>query len=182
MQKSELRKAILEKRKKLTDIMVQELSKQIIDRIKALPVYHHCDKLCLYIPIKNEVDVTLLFENIEAAGKSIYLPKIIDGDMHFIKYACDEKLIKGTYNIPEPQGNMHLIPDAKTLIIMPGAVFSEDKKRIGYGGGYYDRYLDKNRLPLTIAVAYDFQIVGDIPCEEHDISPQTIVTEKRIIV
>ena len=70
------------------------------------------------------------------------------------------------------------------LIIMPGVAFDENKNRIGFGGGYYDRFLlkfDKNKIPLTIAVCYDFQVIDYIPAENHDQKPDFIITEKRTL-
>ena len=65
---------------------------------------------------------------------------------------------------------------------MPGAVFSEARDRIGYGGGYYDRYLSEHVLCHTLAVCYELQIVEDLPTEEHDIRPDAVISERRILL
>jgi 5-formyltetrahydrofolate cyclo-ligase len=99
--------------------------------------------------------------------------------MEFYIYDEATALINGAYNILEPASDEILEPDSDTLIIMPGAVFSKDKKRIGYGGGYYDRYLAEHPECKTIAVAYNFQILDEIPYEEHDMCPDLIVNCTR---
>ena len=86
----------------------------------------------------------------------------------------------------EMQGIPHymvdiLEPDERTLIIMPGSVFDVHGHRIGYGGGYYDKYLARHTQCRTIAVCFDFQIVEELPAEDHDICPELIVSEKRCI-
>ena len=82
------------------------------------------------------------------------------------------RLTKSAFGIPEPEGNTaeRLSPHSSALVIMPGAVFSVKKDRIGYGGGYYDRFLAGRDGCKTIAVCYDFQIKDDIPADKHDIS------------
>jgi 5-formyltetrahydrofolate cyclo-ligase len=134
------------------------------------------------MPIRNEVDVRLLLEPARSDGKLVYLPKVLPEDyMEFYSYTENTSLISGAYNILEPDSKDVLVPDSDTLIIMPGAVFSKDRERIGYGGGYYDRYLAAHPECKTVAVAYDFQILEQIPYEEHDICPDLVVSERRRI-
>ena len=189
--KRTLRKDILTKRKQLSSDTVLSYSKIICNKIIHTKAYQSSSKICLYMPIQNEVDVTLLFKDIIAEGKDIYLPKLISNTnysetnagnyktMNFYKYIVGSKMITGAYNILEPDSSELLHPDDKTLVIMPGAVFSKNMKRIGYGGGYYDRYLSNNSQVFTIAVAYDFQILDDIPNSKYDIAPQLIISEQN---
>ena len=74
-----------------------------------------------------------------------------------------------------------LTEQTPVLVIMPGTVFSERRDRIGYGGGYYDRFLTGRKNDRTIAVCYDFQIMKELPAEVHDVRPDMIVSEKRMI-
>jgi 5-formyltetrahydrofolate cyclo-ligase len=171
-----LRKEILAKRSAMTADTVLEKSRCICENVICSDLYKNCKKLCLYMPIRNEVDVRLLLEPAWTDGKQVYLPKVLPDDyMEFYSYNESTALISGAYNILEPDSKEILVPDSDTLIIMPGAVFSKDNKRIGYGGGYYDRYLAKHPECKTIAVAYDFQILEHIPYEEHDVCPDVVI-------
>jgi 5-formyltetrahydrofolate cyclo-ligase len=171
-----LRKEILAKRSAMTADEVLKQSRCICENVICSTFYKSCKNLCLYMPIRNEVDVRLLLEPAWADKKQAYLPKVLPEDyMEFYSYNESTALISGAYNILEPDSKDILVPDSDTLIIMPGAVFSKDNKRIGYGGGYYDRYLAKHPECKTIAVAYDFQILEHIPYEEHDVCPDVVI-------
>ena len=161
--KKKLRKDILAIRNNIDTELISDYSFAIINQIKALPVYLNAKDVCIYMPICNEVNLT----------------KIIDDNMDFYLYASDTCLVDGAFHILEPDSDITLDVDENTLIIMPGAVFTTNHDRIGYGGGYYDRYLSTHPTCHKIAVCYDFQVAANIPCEEHDIKPELIVTEKR---
>ncbi len=173
--KKELRKKILKQRAALTKQQVSAYSEVICRKILGNPVYRQAHNLCLYIPIRNEVDVMLLADSARESGKRVWLPRIVEGRMDFFLYSTDTALTEGAYHIPEPVSEHRLIPDTTTLVIMPGAVFSVTHDRIGYGGGYYDRYLSKYPVCKTLAVCYDFQVVPELPGEEHDIKPENII-------
>ena len=98
--------------------------------------------------------------------------------MDFFKFDRSTPLSEGSYKILEPESDIMLEPDDRTLILIPGVAFSLDGGRIGYGGGYYDIYLEQHYLSKKIAVGYDFQIVDELPIEEHDIKPDFIISEK----
>lgn len=180
LQKKTLRREILARRKALSIEQVALYSKMICDRIIKTSEYESATDICLYMPIHNEVDVTLLIEWCMCDNKRIWLPKIIGESMDFYSFEDKEHLMKGAYDILEPVSDTSLVPDKHTLIIMPGSVFSKTRDRIGYGGGYYDRYLEKYKLCLTIAVAYDFQVVDSILTDEFDKKPDKIITEAKI--
>lgn len=131
------------------------------------------------MPIKNEIDVRYIMKQAYLDKKKVYLPKICElGDdkiMYFYEYNEGDTLIRGFYNILEPSGDKILDVDDKTLVIMPGAVYSLDNKRIGYGGGFYDKFLANNPSVKKLAVAYYFQILDHIPYDEHDIEPDKII-------
>ena len=104
--------------------------------------------MCLYMPVRNEVDVSYLLKDALDSEKNVWLPKVRDNDMEFCHYDENTELVSGEYGILEPSSEYMLEPDEGTLIIMPGAVFSCKGDRIGYGGGYYDRYLE--RYPVLL--------------------------------
>lgn len=180
-EKKELRRQMLAWRQRLTEEEVTEKSGIICSRLKEHNVFLSSDNICLYMPVKNEVNVTLLFDEVWKKEKRIWLPRVSGDKMQFYSYDRDTALLSGRYDIREPDSTTELISGDGTLVIMPGAVFSRTCQRIGYGGGYYDRYLEENPRCHTMAVCYEFQILEDIPSEPHDIRPELIVSETSVI-
>lgn len=182
LDKKEIRKRMLAKRQELSNEEVGEKSQQICARLKQEDVFCRSDNICLYMPIRNEVDVTLLFKTVWESKKSLWLPRVDKntGQMRFFAYERDTSLVMGKYHIQEPDSTCCLVPDETTLVVMPGAAFSQNRERIGYGGGYYDRFLAENDMCRTVAVCYDFQILKSIPAQLHDIKPEMIISEERI--
>ena len=182
MDKKDYRETALYLRESLNKKDVEYTTRGICEAVKDLDVYKNAKDICLYMHINNEVILDSLMNDAFKNHKNIWLPKIIDKEMNFYRYHKTTKLIEGSYGISEPESKEILSPDEHTLIIMPGVVFSEDKKRICYGGGYYDRYLNSHPCCHTVAVCFELQIFPDIPTDEHDIRPDIIITDERVIV
>ena len=181
MDKKEFRKSVIKLRNSLDVNEAKYISRGISYDLSTLEEYEEAQNICVYMSINNEVFLDELIRIAWADAKNVYLPRVIDGEMSFYKFAMGTKLIKGAYDILEPDTEDILLPDENTLVVMPGAVFSEDKNRIGYGGGYYDRFLAKYPFVKTVACCYELQVYPEVPSEEYDIKPDIIVTEDRII-
>ncbi len=179
--KKEIRDTVLDIRKSFDVNSLKIYSKIICNRVIKQQIYIDADNIALYMPISNEVWLDELLQDAYQKGKKVWLPRVIDKTMNFYSYPKDSELIKGAYNIMEPASDEELIPTDNTLIIMPGAAFSKDRARIGYGGGYYDKYLCVHPECKTIAVCYNFQILPWIPTDEHDIKPNIIISNEDII-
>ena len=182
MDKKELRKEILQKRSLLSAEDVKKLSTIICSNVIEDDIYAKAHNLCLYMPVRNEVDACLLIDDARMRGKRIWLPKVDGTDMDFYLYEDGDILKPGAYGIPEPVSEVVLRPDENTLVIMPGAVFSKAGDRIGYGGGYYDRYLEDHAVCKTIALCYSLQVKDEIPAEPHDIRPDRIICDEGRIL
>ncbi|MBQ9233304.1 MAG: 5-formyltetrahydrofolate cyclo-ligase [Lachnospiraceae bacterium] len=181
MTKKDIRESVLFLRNSLDKKEAEYISRGICQDVIELDVYEKATDICLYMSINNEVYLDSLMEASFKEGKRVWLPRVIDKYMEFYSYDTNTKLINGAFGIMEPDSEMKLVPNENTLIIMPGAVYSENKERIGYGGGYYDKYLSEHPECHTVAVCYELQIFPDIPTEAYDIKPEIIVTEERII-
>ncbi len=181
MTKKDIRESVLFLRNSLDKKEAEYISRGICQDVIELDVYEKATDICLYMSIKNEVYLDFLMEASFKGGKRVWLPRVIDKHMEFYSYDTNTKFISGAFGIMEPDSEMKLVPNKNTLIIMPGAVYSENKERIGYGGGYYDKYLSEHPECHTVAVCYELQIFPDIPTESYDIKPEIIVTEERII-
>ena len=176
--KTTLRKQMRNLRKAMTKQEVKRLSKLCINNLISLPIYQEADTICIYMHIENEVETNEIILDAKKRQKRIAAPKILGEDIEF--YYIKETFQKGAYGILEPESK-EVLTDSEGLIIIPGLVFDKNKNRIGYGGGYYDRYFIKHTEHKRVALAYDFQIVEYIDEETFDIRPDIIVTNKRII-
>ncbi|MDL2311041.1 5-formyltetrahydrofolate cyclo-ligase, partial [Peptostreptococcaceae bacterium OttesenSCG-928-C18] len=119
--------------------------------------------------------------------KNLYVP-YIDTKENSMKLSLikdlNNDLEPGYYSIPEPKENLRtpVDNDIIDLVITPGVAFTKDKYRMGYGGGFYDRFFaNLKKPPLKIALAYDFQIVDELPSEDYDIPVNIIITENQVI-
>ena len=178
MNKSEIRKKILKIRKK-------NKNKNI--RIDFQSVIHILRKkkfkgkiLGAYYPYNYEIDIIQILEKLEGLNYSITLPKIgKNSEMNFFNWSRKEPLSINKYGIPEPFTNEVKYPD---VLFVPLVAFDKNLNRIGYGGGFYDRYIKKIKKMkkiITIGLAYSFQKVKKIPTNKHDIKLDFIITEKK---
>lgn len=185
--KKEIRRAVLKARSELDGETAALASQVICRRILDIESYERAEDVCLYMPVNNEVDVMLLAEMAMNQGKRIWVPKVITkgekgraGEMVFNRYEGMEWTVTGSYDIVESISEEILEPGENTLVIMPGVAFTPDRDRIGYGGGFYDRFLDENPEVKTIAVCYDLQVVAELPAGELDRKPDYVVSETSI--
>ncbi len=180
-EKKELRRKVLNERRRLYSDVVAEDSAVICDKLLKETDILDCNKICLYMPINNEVDVTLIFDRLLSLGKEIYIPKVCGKEIIFYLYEGQEGLKVGSFGIMEPTSKKELEADENTFVVLPGAVFSRERDRVGYGGGFYDRFLKKHPGIKNAAVCYNMQIYVRIPAGSKDVKPDMIITEKEII-
>ena len=177
--KKAIRKQIFAARKACTDQQVEDLSKIIAEKVAELPVFKNAERVLAYVDYNHEVMTRYIIEEAWKTGKEVAVPKVVGNDMIFYKFLDFSQLEEGYFGIPEPaRGETVDWQDA--LIIMPGVAFDRENHRVGYGGGYYDRFLEKHPQIQRVAVAFDFQMVEEVPTEPTDICPHIIVTEKEI--
>lgn len=195
--KKQLRKSILQLRDALTYKERREKSREITKRVTVQKEFQSADKFLLFASYKSEVDTAELLQYALATGKAVYMPKVLGDEMEFYQISSEEDLKEGYCGIREPEAELskRFVPkqNERILIIVPGAVFDINGNRIGYGGGYYDRflkYMDKCAEHMSqsvniykMAVAFECQMVetGVIPTEMHDVRVDSIVTEKGYI-
>ena len=163
-------------------------SEKIVKNLTDHPCYREAQALLTYVSFRSEVDTISLIEQAFADGKTVFAPRVAGREMDFfrIKGLCD--LEEGYRGILEPHNHITEVyaPSAgKAIICMPGAAFDRAHHRIGYGGGYYDRYLSglseqAKDMICTAALAYDCQILQEIPWDNHDICPECIIAETKI--
>ena len=175
--KEGIRKDLLNKRLKYKN--AQEDSEKIIKELLSLPEIQNAHTVLIYYPHKNEVNVLPLFEILSFKGKKVLFPKTVNEELHPIHVSSLENLKKGNFGILEPEGEK-AEKDYIDIVIVPAVAFDKKGYRIGYGKGFYDRFL-KDFKGLKVGVAYDFQVVDQVPHHEHDIPVDIIVTPTRLI-
>ena len=166
----------------------ESASISICNRITSMASFGLCDAVLCYCPIGSEVDVLGIAEAALERGKTVGFPVCRDGEMEFYSVkSLDEITEKNKYGIPEPKASEEnlIVPTKTTMIIMPGLLFDKHGKRIGYGGGYYDKYIrrypDMLHSSMTVGVTYS-AFLSDIPIPytDLDISAALVVTEKKL--
>lgn len=184
MTKKELRKKIIKIRDSQSEEEILRKSKIIEEKLFSLSEFKESSTVMFYYSIKGEVKTYEMINRAIENGYKVFLPKTDKINRELIPYKVEnlEELEIGAYNILEPKDSSEKInPEALDLIIVPGVVFDENCYRIGYGGGFYDRFLKKIKKAKKIGLAYELQIVKKIPVEENDVKLDIVITEKRII-
>ena len=180
MNKSTIRKKFLKIRKKKYS---KNLSISFINLSKILEKKKTKPKIIGgYYPFNYELDILNILEKLEKKKYIISLPKIAKNNkMNFFKWSFKEPLRINKFGIPETTSNKKINPN---ILLIPLVGFDDQLNRLGYGGGYYDRYLSKiedNKKIIKIGVGFSFQKIKNIPINKHDIKLDYIITEKKII-
>ena len=179
MKKNEIRKKILNIRKQKNFKNSNFSFKYILKILKKKKIRGKI--VGGYYPYNYEVDVMKILNNFEKKKYLISLPKIKKNyKMNFFNWSFKEPLMINKYGIPEPTSNKIIYP---SIFLVPLVAYDEKLYRIGYGGGYYDRYLKKikkRKKIIAIGLAYSFQKVKKIPITKHDMKLDFIITEKNI--
>ena len=184
-EKKALRKEIKALRAAHTDEEIHQMSLALRDLVLTLPEYQKADVIYAYVDCKHEVETSDIIRAAWADGKRVAVPKVLGQDMKFFYItSLETDLEEGYFGIREPY-EIHPADDkadeSHALMLMPGVAFDEERHRIGYGGGFYDRFLEAHPALPHIALAFEFQVKESVPFESFDICPEKIVTEKRII-
>jgi 5-formyltetrahydrofolate cyclo-ligase len=175
--KCELRRSCRQLRKELGEAARQQASLSICAWIEAWPLFQRSSVILTYMPIPGEVDLTPLLAR--QPQKSWLLPRIIPEENHrmvFHPYDLD-RLIRHPFGMAEPAPDLPIIPPGEVqLALVPGLAFDRSGRRLGYGGGYFDRFLC-DFTGITLGVVYQALLLDHLPSGEHDIPVAWIVTE-----
>ena len=179
--KSDLRKSQLNRRLHLPQNEYLDRSKKIQTNIVESEIFHEANLIACYLPIKNEVMTKNLMEFATNDSKIVAIPKIKEHMMVFQDYAFADQLRKNKFGILENEGQV-IQPDEFDLIICPTLAADIHGNRIGYGQGYYDRYLLKAVNAKFVALIFDFQLIDErIIAEPHDVSMDYLCNENELI-
>ena len=176
--KSELRKQVLHEMKALSQEQKQAIDQALTERLLHHPFYQEAKVIASYLSFPHEFQTQELIEQALKDGKKVLIPKTYPkGRMDFVAYD-PQQLVKTSFGLLEPQGDLEVVDASQIdLIHVPGLAFTTEGYRIGYGGGYYDRYL-KHFSGNTLSTVYPCQIRDFIP-EDHDIPVQEVLIDER---
>jgi len=184
--KKELRLTLLRHRQSLTEEEVATASAAVQERVRRLPAFREAGVIMAYIGCRNEVQTADLIREAIALGKRVALP-VTDTRKKALHPRVishyPEDLIPGAFGIPEPKASCPAVaPEELDMVLVPGVAFDREGFRLGYGGGYYDRFLLQIReSAATVGLAYRFQVVDTVYPEKHDRRVRFVVTENGVI-
>ena len=169
MDKKQLRDQIRQRKRAMTETEITEKSAALAQKFLASPLYKQAKTLYGYLPYNQEVRTVPILEQALADGKQVAVPKIYGDTMRFILLPDLSKVEKGYSGIPEPIADEPIANDETALVLMPGLAFDPKGNRMGYGGGFYDKFLEAEPGHPTVALCYDFQMLPHLDTEAHDI-------------
>lgn len=187
--KKTLRKELLTKRKNIDVVEKEEMDKKILNKFYESKYYRESKNIFIYISYDSEINTKEIINKSLIDNKKIYVPRTEFKTrlMDAVEITSLDDLIESEYGILEPSiDEPHIEPNELDLIVVPGVGFDRKGGRMGYGAGFYDRYFkkiskDKMKKIVKLALAYDFQILEDVPMNEQDVPVNYIITEKEFI-
>jgi len=182
MQKKEIRALIYKARKEMSEETWKKATDKICDSVLKTQMFQEAEEIYCYVDYNHEVGTRQIIENSWRLQKKVFVPKVLGREMEFFEISSFDDLAPGMKGILEP---VRTSEDNKGsgnrgLMIMPGVAFDRSLHRIGYGGGFYDRYLETHRGLQKLAVAFTYQVLDEVPAEAFDICPDVLVTESAV--
>ena len=170
----------------LTKDQVRTASRDCLERILSFSAFKVSNWIYCYLSFRNELDTISMIDTFLSEGKHLAVPRIEGEEMHFYEIRSLRECRPGTMGILEPAAGLRpgKRPERITepgFMLMPGLAFDLNRRRLGFGGGFYDRYLCAHQNLTTAGVCYDFQIIDHVPCGPHDRCPDVLISDRRII-
>ncbi len=175
MDKKELRAQIRQRKRAMTEEEIVSRSKKLGALFAASEAYKNAKTIYGYLPYNQEVRTVPMLEKALADGKKVAVPKCYGEEMRFIYMDDLSKVEKGYANIPEPIADGPVADDPTALVLMPGLAFDPQGSRMGYGGGFYDKFLAAEPDHPTLALCYEFQMLPHLETETHDIPVDHVI-------
>ena len=175
MDKKELRRSIRERKRAMTEEEIVSRSEKLGVLFAQSEAYKNAKTIYGYLPYNQEVRTVPMLEQALKDGKKVAVPKVYGDEMKFLYLDDLTKVSKGYAGIPEPIADGPVADDETALVLMPGLAFDPQGHRIGYGGGFYDKFLAAEPNHPTLALCYEFQLLPELDTEEHDSPGDTVL-------
>ena len=180
MDKKALRAEIKAKKRAMTEEQIAATSEALARQLYAHPAYKEAKSIFGYLSYNQEVRTMPMLEQAQKDGKRVAVPKVIGDTMIFIWLDDLSRIELGYCNIPEPIDNGPEAVDETALVMMPGLAFDPTGRRCGYGGGFYDRYLEQHPDHPTLAMCYGFQMFDHLETDPHDIPVNYVLSQEVV--
>jgi 5-formyltetrahydrofolate cyclo-ligase len=177
--KNKMRELLVQKRRVMSTADRQMYSQQILDQLEKMTCFREAKTILLYYPIQNEVDVLPLVKKYKHE-KTLLFPVSHRRAMTVHPYAGNAKMHRGKFGIPEPTTPMYT--GEIDLVVVPAVAFDAKGRRLGRGGGFYDRFIKKQTHAVLVGVGYDFQLVENVPAARHDQRVHRIILPSKTIL
>lgn len=175
MDKTELRREIRARKRAMTEEEIEERSTKLARLFFASEAYQNAKTIYGYLPYNQEVRTVPMLAQALKDGKKVAVPKVYGDEMKFLYLDDLNAVAKGYAGIPEPIADEPVADDETALVLMPGLAFDPQGHRIGYGGGFYDKFLAAEPHHPTLALCYEFQMLPKLDVEDHDIPVDTVL-------
>lgn len=175
MDKTALRKTIRERKRAMTPAQIEEKSRRLGQLFLESEAYRQARTVYGYLPYNQEVRTVPMLQQALRDGKQVAVPKVYGEEMKFILMTDLSLVATGYAGIPEPIADGPIADDPTALVLMPGLAFDPQGHRIGYGGGFYDKFLAAEPDHPTLALCYDFQMLPALETEEFDIPVDAVL-------
>ena len=178
MDKKALRREIGAKKRALSSAEIESRSTALAAKLYESPQYKRAESLYAYLSFNQEVRTEPIIRRAWADGKRVAVPKVVGDEMVFIWIDSFDNLApQGAFHILEPIENGPVADDGTALILMPGLAFDPEGHRVGYGGGFYDRYLEAQPNHPLVALCYDFQLYDHLDVDDFDVPVDVVITD-----
>lgn len=175
MDKTELRREIRARKRAMTEEEIETRSAKLAQLFFASEAYQNAKTIYGYLPYNQEVRTVPMLAQALKDGKKVAVPKVYGDEMKFLYLDDLNAVAKGYAGIPEPIADEPVAQDETALVLMPGLAFDPQGHRIGYGGGFYDKFLAAEPRHPTLALCYEFQMLPKLDVEDHDIPVDTVL-------
>jgi 5-formyltetrahydrofolate cyclo-ligase len=180
--KRDIRRSVLHERDALLEEDRRARSAAITERLMALPELRSTRTVMAFWSFGSEVDTSRLIEALHAAGKRVALPRVDGREVAAVVYVPGDPTTATSFGAMEPTSAEIVRPTEIDVVIAPGVAFDRNGGRIGYGGGFYDRFLRSVRADTqVIGLAFAVQLVDEVPRSEHDRLVDVVVTEEEVL-
>lgn len=175
LDKKALRREIGALKRAMTDAQIAAYSADLCEKFCNTDYYRDAASIYAYLPYNQEVRTWDIVRRAWADGKRVAVPKVYGDIMRFLWLDSFDHIAPGGWNIPEPTFDEPVADDEDALILMPGLAFDPAGHRVGYGGGFYDKYLEEHTKHRLVALCYPFQLFPHLDVEEHDVPVDLVI-------
>lgn len=178
--KKTLRREIGAKKRAMPQELIEAYSRDLCEQFCVSKEYRDAASIYAYLPYNQEVRTWEIIRRAWTDGKRIAVPKVYGEEIKFLWLNSFDDIAPGAWSIPEPTFDEPEADDETALILMPGLAFDSEGHRMGYGGGFYDKYLERHTEHTLVALCYPFQLLPHLETEAHDVPVHKVISARDL--